>query len=127
MNLFEKQCKRDIAEQEAAAAEIKAHEAVHGAPQERGRGGMTHYNRDDEAAAIEERRKQVQIAEQSKPFTTNPHATSGEPWPFKSPEEKPLRPTDKQLVEAIASFYSVSYGTACDWILEVAENLRAAA
>ncbi len=69
---------------------------------------------EQEAAAIEARRKQ------SKPFTTNPHATSGEPWPFKS---KPDCPSDKAIIEAVQSAFGVSYGVACDYILEVAENL----
>jgi len=33
-------------------------------------------------------------------------------------------PDDLEIIGEIMAAYNVSYGTACDWILEVAENLR---
>lgn len=67
----------------------------------------------DEAAAIEARRKQAQIAEQSKPFNGVP--------------ARPTLPNDKAIIEAVQAAFGVSYGIACDWIIDVAENLRVAA
>jgi hypothetical protein len=65
----------------------------------------------DEAAAIESRRKSAQIAEQSKPFNGVP--------------AKPVRPNDAEIIGVIMNAHNVSYGTACDWILAVAENFAA--
>lgn len=64
----------------------------------------------DEASAIEEKRRQAQIAEQSRPFNGAP--------------AKPVRPPDREIIEAICQVFDVSYGTSCDWLLEVAENLK---
>jgi hypothetical protein len=36
-------------------------------------------------------------------------------------------PGDQSIIEAIQYAYGVSYGTACDWLLEVAESLKVAA
>lgn len=68
---------------------------------------------EDRAAAIEERRKQAQIAEQSKPFNGVP--------------AKPIRPDDYDLITTLMHHYGVSEGMVKDWILEVAENLRVVA
>ena len=64
-------------------------------------------------AQIEERRKQAQNAEQSKPFNGAP--------------AKPIHPNDKAIIEAVQAAFGVSYGTACDWIIDVAENLAVSA
>lgn len=97
------------------AAEIKALEAATGAPQERGRGDvqLTHHNPADEAAAIEARRKQSQIAEQSKPFNGAPAKTT--------------RPSDKEIINMLQMCYpNTPTETICDWIIDVAEGLRVA-
>jgi len=39
----------------------------------------------------------------------------------------PIRPDAKEIIETLQDVFGVSYGTACDWILEVAENLRVSA
>jgi predicted phage-related endonuclease len=36
-------------------------------------------------------------------------------------------PGDQEIIEALQSAFGVSYGTACDWLLEVAESLKVAA
>lgn len=58
-----------------------------------------------EAAAIEERRKAAQLAESA----------------------RMQGPSDKELIEFIAQNFDVSYGTACDWILETAESMKRSA
>ena len=70
---------------------------------------MNLFKPEDRAAAIESRRKSAQIAEQSKPFNGVP--------------AKRIRPGDAEIIGVIMDAHNVSYGTACDWILEVAENL----
>lgn len=61
-----------------------------------------------EAAAIVERRKQVQIASQLRPV-------------------KVERPSDKDIIAAISEKFGVSTGTACDWVFAVAEAMGQAA
>ena len=39
----------------------------------------------------------------------------------------PYRPTDKELIEFVAQFFEVSFGTACDWVIETAERMKVAA
>ena len=80
-------------------------------------------------AQIEERRKQAQNAEQSHPFSTKPNDSRdyvehdfGFPQP--NAPAKRVRPDDKEIIEAVQAAFGVSYGTSCDWILEVAENLE---
>ena len=79
---------------------------------------------------IESRRKAVQIAEQSKPFATKPNDSRdyvehdfGFPAP---PAAVRIRPDDADIIAAVQNAFGpgVSYGMACEWILEVAENLR---
>lgn len=57
-----------------------------------------------EAAAIEARRKQAQIAEQSKPFN--------------GVQAKPVRPSRGELLNAISSYFGISDELALDWILQ---------
>ena len=33
-------------------------------------------------------------------------------------------PSDEELIECIAHIYGVSFGRACDWILEIAERMK---
>lgn len=64
---------------------------------------------EQEAAVIEERRKQAQLSAHIKPV-------------------KPLsRPSDKDIINAVAAAFGISYGKATDWICEVAEVERYAA
>jgi predicted phage-related endonuclease len=41
--------------------------------------------------------------------------------------ERPTRPSDKELIEFVAHNFNVSFGTACDWVIETAERLKVAA
>jgi hypothetical protein len=41
--------------------------------------------------------------------------------------ERCARPTDKAIIAAVESAFGVSYGTACDYIREVADSLEVAA
>lgn len=45
----------------------------------------------------------------------------------KYPPAKPARPSDKELIEFVAQNFNVTYGTACDWVLETAERMKVAA
>ena len=36
-------------------------------------------------------------------------------------------PADDQIISALADHFGVSFGTACDWILEVAESIKQSA
>ena len=89
---------------------------------------------------IEERRKQAQIAEQSKPFNGAPakliHPSDAEIIEAMQPAfaatsyeadvpAKRIRPDDGEVIAVIMDEFSVSYGQACDYIIAVAENLRA--
>jgi putative phage-type endonuclease len=38
-----------------------------------------------------------------------------------------IRPDDQALIDAIAERFNVSYGTACDWVMETAERMKVAA
>lgn len=40
---------------------------------------------------------------------------------------KPARPSDRELIEFVAQHFNVSYGTACDWVIDTAERMRQAA
>lgn len=66
-----------------------------------------------DAKAIEETRKRVQCAEQERP---------GKVVQFKA-----TRPSDKEIIANLAANFGVTTDTACNWILEIAENLRSAA
>lgn len=72
--------------------------------------------RDAESVAIEERRRIAQCKEQERPTAT---ATV---TPIKS-----ARPIDKEIINSIAANFGISYSYACDWVAEIAENLRSAA
>lgn len=80
------------------AAEIKEREATQGAPQERGRGD-------------------VQLTH---------HNPVDEAAAIEAPA-RPTLPNDKAIIEAVQAAFGVSYGTACDWIIDVAENLAVSA
>ena len=123
MNLFEEQAKAD---QEAAAIDKQNREYLTNLAATANKNGG--FPSASEAAAIEERRKQAQIAEQSHPFATKPNDSRdyvehdfGFPQP--NAPAKRVRPDDKEIIEAVQAAFGVSYGTSCDWILEVAENL----
>lgn len=38
-----------------------------------------------------------------------------------------VRPTDRELIESVAQNFNVTYGKACDWIIETATNMQEAA
>lgn len=90
---------------------------------------------DQAAAAIEDRRKRAQITEQSKTFNGAPakliNPSDAEiseamqvAFTATSYEATRIRPDDGEVIAVIMDEFSVSYGQACDYILEVAENLR---
>ena len=60
-------------------------------------------------ADIEEKRKQAQLDAQAKPFKSS---------------AKPSRPSNKELIELVAQNFKVSYGQACDWVIETADQIR---
>jgi ADP-dependent phosphofructokinase/glucokinase len=37
---------------------------------------------------------------------------------------KPLRPKDSEIIVAIIAEWGVSFGTACDWIIQAAESIQ---
>ena len=74
-----------------------------------------------EAEAVEERRKDVQLAEQARTNIPASHLSVVEL------PSRHVRPTDKELIESVAQNFSVSFGKASDWILETAERMRDAA
>ena len=41
--------------------------------------------------------------------------------------EKPSRPSDRELIQFVANNFNVSYGTACNWVIETAEAMKVAA
>lgn len=65
---------------------------------------------EDQAEAA---RKRAQLAESAKLQGVKP--------------AKPVRPSNKELIEFVAQNFGVSYGMACDWVIETAESLREAA
>jgi putative phage-type endonuclease len=71
-----------------------------------------------EADAIEVRRKAAQLAEQEKA-----HAKQHTP-PLNVTSIKPSRPSDEVIITSIASSFNVTYGQACDWVLEIAEAMK---
>lgn len=66
-----------------------------------------------EAQQIEEVRRRVQCAEYERPGNVV--------------QIKSVQPSDKEIIDALAMTMDISYGTACDYIIIVAEHLRSAA
>jgi len=44
-----------------------------------------------------------------------------------TPITKPSRPSDNELIEFVAQNFNVSFGKACDWVIETAERMKQAA
>lgn len=74
------------------------------------------------AAAIEERRENA-TPKQESTLATNSHNKSPSPIA----RQEAAQPSTKELTEHIAQHYGVSYGAACDWIMDAAETMRRAA
>lgn len=70
---------------------------------------------ESEAHCIEEIRRRVQLEESAK----MQGKTIGD-----TAQIKPARPDDYAIIEEIAHSFDVSYDTACEWIISVAENLK---
>ncbi len=107
-------------------------------------------NRADEAEKMEAVRAQAEanarakIEEEqrksgdAKPIEPSPRTTSDKPsspavWPFpmkdaeSSSTIKTERPSDEVLITSIASSFCVTYGEACDWVMDAAERMKQAA
>jgi len=84
-----------------------------------------------EAAEIEERRKTTQIAESAQANRPSVNAINTSVKPVEKSAEiiqiKSERPSDKELIELVAQNFNVSFGVACDWIIEAAEAMKEAA
>lgn len=105
----------------------------------------------DEAAKLEAERARIQAEEEAKarakveaeakaaePVKESLKAQSAQPADIFAPEnkqsasviglvKKPSRPGDDELIEFVAQNFNVSFGTACDWIIETAERMKVAA
>ena len=75
---------------------------------------------ESEAAAIEERRKTMQIAESAQAIRPPVASKVTRINPAANPAE---RPSDKEIVDAVAAKFGVSLETACVWIIEAAEAI----
>jgi len=75
---------------------------------------------ESEAAAIEERRKTMQIAESAQASRPPVASKVTRINPAANPA---ARPSDKEIVDAVAAKFGVSFETACVWILEAAEAI----
>jgi len=84
-----------------------------------------------EAAEIEERRKTTQIAESAQANRPSVNAINTSVKPVEKSAEiiqiKSERPSDKELIELVAQNFNVSFGVACDWIIEAVEAMKEAA
>jgi len=89
----------------------------------------------DARAKIE---KEQREANADKPIEPSPRTTSDKPsapavWPFPMKDSananpiKPARPSDEVLITSIASSFGITYGDACDWVMEAAERMIQAA
>jgi len=76
---------------------------------------------DRAAAEIEERRKTMQIAESAQAIRPPVASKVTRINPAANPA---ARPSDKEIVDAVAAKFGVSFKTACDWIIEAAEAIR---
>ena len=73
-----------------------------------------------EAAAIEERRKTMQVAESAQAIRPPVASKVTRINPAANPA---ARPSDKEIVDAVAAKFGVSLETACVWIVEAAEAI----